>query len=198
MFLCQIVYFNSIISVKISSVWTLSPYFTICILMHLIIFPYFSTVIFDFFVLFFRQSKLQRRKLLSVGNIKKYLREIIAVLQGKIFNFHIINRKPVTICIKVKLSSHPTTDYILIYSCIIFYWKYKDRSLFVFLIVIIYNTILYYVINVNTILIRLNIWRSDDDQFNWTLEKWHAHTHTHTHTHTHSDVKRPFEKFGNL
>ena len=27
--------------------------------------------------------------------------------------------------------------------------RYKDRSLFVFLIVIIYNTILYYVINVN-------------------------------------------------
>jgi hypothetical protein len=65
--LIKIVYFNSIISVKISSVWTLSPYFTICILIHLIIFPYFSTVIFDFFVLFFRQSKLQRRKLLSVG-----------------------------------------------------------------------------------------------------------------------------------
>ena len=46
-----------------------------------------STVIFDFFVLFFRQSKLQRRKLLSVGKIKKHLREIIAVLQGKIFIF---------------------------------------------------------------------------------------------------------------
>jgi len=27
----------------------------------------------------------------------------------------------------------------------------------------------------NTRLIRLNIWRSDDDQFNWTLEKWHTH-----------------------
>jgi hypothetical protein len=81
---------------------------------------------------------------------------------------------------------------------------------YLFFIVIIYNTILYYVINVynktisdingillcglkkffsNTRLIRLHIWRNDDDQFNWTLEKWHTHPVT---------LNVSLKSFGNL
>jgi hypothetical protein len=74
------------ISVKISSVWTLSPYFTICFLIHLIIFPYFSTIIFDFFCVIFQTKQTTEKETLECWKYKQEHRP--RVLDARLCIYH--------------------------------------------------------------------------------------------------------------